>query len=363
MNITSYNVTDVGYHYIGLRVVASLPSDSTRESQFSAVSRNVLKYANDKALRLMLPAPRGDFQTVGEKVCQELVHLGLAEAPYGKGYSLTDDGRHALRLLNEANHLQLRRKIIECHLRTYDNLRQVVSRQLDGESIWSPVVDAARSTQIDYIERLLKPTLGPEANAVAKSIIVAGNAGTAKKMEDIVRDAVLRHVFPNLRISLPLFRSMGDRLVSMRLLNIMRTTADDCEFAKSYSPCRSDTANGNYHTMLTLILPNRQPFTIYLSEPDMKQPQMRDALLAAIDQSFSRLTAQAGYFDLPQVRDLICEKLMIPEAAFDEGVNELLDLQPSPITVGLMYEGISGRRKPLVRTRQSTQIFNLIRRA
>ena len=53
---------------------------------------------------------------------------------------------------------------------------------------------------------------------------------------------------------------------------------------------------------------------------------------------------------------------MIPEAAFDEGVNELLDVQPSPVTVGLTYEGISGRRKPLVRARQSIQIFNLIRR-
>ena len=90
---------------------------------------------------------------------------------------------------------------------------------------------------------------------------------------------------------------------------------------------------------------------------------MREVLLSAIEESFAKLIAQAGYYDLPQVRDFVCEKLMIPEAAFDEGVNELLDVQPSPLTVGLTYEGISGRRKPLVRTRQSIQIFNLIRRA
>lgn len=89
---------------------------------------------------------------------------------------------------------------------------------------------------------------------------------------------------------------------------------------------------------------------------------MRELLLAAIDEAFQRLEAQAGYYDLPQVRDIACEKLMIPEAAFDEGVNELLDLEPAPVTVGLSYEGISGRRKPLARVRQSTQIFNLIRR-
>ena len=32
MNITSYNVTDVGYHYIGLRVLAASPT-APREEQ------------------------------------------------------------------------------------------------------------------------------------------------------------------------------------------------------------------------------------------------------------------------------------------------------------------------------------------
>ena len=33
MNITSYNVTDVGYHYIGLRVLGRLPSNTRRDEQ------------------------------------------------------------------------------------------------------------------------------------------------------------------------------------------------------------------------------------------------------------------------------------------------------------------------------------------
>ena len=363
MKISSYNITDVSYHYVGIRVLASLPSDSSREAQFSSVSRNVLKYASDKALRLMLPAPRGDFRSVGEKVCQELVHLGLAKSSYAKGYSLTDVGRAALQLLNEGRYLELRRKMVELHLKTYDNLRHLLSKQLDGACIWSPVVDATRYTQKDYIEQLLKPTIGPQADSVATAILLKGSADTAKKTEDLVRDAVLRHVFPNLRMSVPLFRSMCDRLVSLRLLNIMKATVEDCEFAKSYSPCRSSAPTVDWYTMLAVTLSHAESFDIYLSEPDMKDGRMREALLSAIEESFLRLTAQAGYYDLPQVRDIACEKLMIPEAAFDEGVNELLDLQPSPVTVGLTYEGISGRRKPLVRIRQSIQVFNLIRRA
>jgi len=69
-----------------------------------------------------------------------------------------------------------------------------------------------------------------------------------------------------------------------------------------------------------------------------------------------------GYYDLPDVRDYVCEHLRIPEAAFDEGVNSLLDQTPPPLSPGLSYEGISARRKPLVRTKATGQIHNLIRK-
>lgn len=86
-------------------------------------------------------------------------------------------------------------------------------------------------------------------------------------------------------------------------------------------------------------------------------------LLAALGVAFSELTPRAGYYELPEIRDCVCDHLKIPEASFDEGINGLLDLQTSPLTAGLQYEGISGRRKPLVRTREASQIHNLIRRA
>ena len=57
MNITSYNVTDVSYHYIGLRVLAGTPYAADRNQQIEAISRSVLKFVTDRALRLMLPEP------------------------------------------------------------------------------------------------------------------------------------------------------------------------------------------------------------------------------------------------------------------------------------------------------------------
>ena len=85
-------------------------------------------------------------------------------------------------------------------------------------------------------------------------------------------------------------------------------------------------------------------------------------ILETIYKIFEGLTPTAGYYGLPEVRDRVCEHLKIPEGAFDEGLNHLLDKVPSPLTVGLQYEGITARRKPLVRNRNYTQIYNLIRR-
>ena len=67
------------------------------------------KYAIDKALRLMLPEPRGSFSSVGDKVLQELAHLQLAKLVRGKGYVLTELGIQAVEALNSKKYDSLRR--------------------------------------------------------------------------------------------------------------------------------------------------------------------------------------------------------------------------------------------------------------
>ena len=115
LNITSFNVTDVGYHLIGLRVLAGLATNARREEQTATIARNVRKYVNDKALRLMLPEPRGTFETVGKKVSQELVHLQFAKSLRG-AYEVTDAGRFILKLLDNREYQELRRVMVEAHV-------------------------------------------------------------------------------------------------------------------------------------------------------------------------------------------------------------------------------------------------------
>lgn len=362
MRISSYNITDVGYHYIGLRVLAGLPSSAKREEQTNAISRSVLKYASDRALRLLLPEPKGTFEGVGEKVTQELAHFGFAHSVRGGGYELTAEGEETLRLLENHDFIQLRRRMVTAHLRTYENLREVVHRHIEIGAIWRPIVESNQLQIADYIERLLEPTFGDAAPTEAMEISNRLEEQSPKKIEDFLRERILLRTLPGLAMGEALFRGLVDRLISLRLLNSMKATRNNCDFAKTYSPCTESLPVSSWYTKLDVPLAHGGIYSIYISEPDMKESDTRNRFLESLDEVFTRLSSRAGYFDLPEVRDFVCESLKIPEASFDEGINALLDLIPSPITVGLQYEGISGRRKPLVRSGEATQIYNLIRR-
>jgi len=362
MNISSYNVTDIGYHYIGLRVLSEFSQATLRDNQTSAISRGVLKYATDKALRLMLPAPKGTFETVGEKVCRELVHFQFARSVKG-AFEITESGKKVLELLNEKKYVELRRIMVIAHLQAYDNLRSIVQRHLELKLMWRPVVEISRLGDKDYIVGLLKPTFGPEAQRVASALSEKLRGQSTSKVEDVLTDAILRQALPGVKITVPLFRSMADRLVTLRLLNIAKTISTAGVFEKSYSPCVASSPPNEWYTRLDVPLSSGDIYAIYFCEPDISNKATQQKILKSLDESFAALSPEAGYYHLPDVRDFVCEHLKIPEAVFDEGINCLLDLHPSPVTVGLVYEGISARRKPLVYTRGVTQIYNLIRRA
>ena len=309
----------------------------------------------------MLPEPRGTFETAGEKVCQELVHLGLAKSISGS-YALTIEGGSALALLNSRRNKELRRVMVKAHLQTYDNLRLVVRKHLELQAIWRPIVAADRPDDRDYIARLLAPMFREEAEHEADQLLASVNGATAKKMQDDLARLVLRKSVPELRIGVPMFRAMCDRLLSLRVLNQVRTVRGDCEFLKSYTPCVKSNPPNDWYTALEVDLSSGERFPIFLCEPNMTAVQTSEMFLNAIQQAFSILTPTAGYYDLPKVRDYVSEFLNVPEAAFDEGLNHILDQDPSPLTVGLTYEGTTGRRKPLVRGRGSIQIYNLMRK-
>jgi hypothetical protein len=337
--------------------------EASKEEQTATISRSVLKYARDRALRLMLPEPKGTYDTVGEKVCQELGHFEFADAKKGRGYELTTAGIETLGLLNERNFLEIRRRMALVHLKTYGNLQAVVHCHIAQNGILRPSVEASRVIDAAYVATLLRPTFGILAEGEAQVFLEQRTGQSPKKIEDALRERVLKKSISQYSIGEPLFRAMVDRLVSLRLLNGMRVSSEGAEFYRTYSPCVEGAPARKWHHGVTTVLSVGGTYKIYFSEPDFEDEETTQTLLNTLDESYSTLPEQAGYFDLPDVRDFVCNKLLIPEAAFDEGVIALLEKPNSPVTLGLTYERITGRRKPLVRVGESTQIYNLIRRA
>lgn len=362
MNITSYNINDVTFHYIGLRVLRALPDTTAKATQMETISKSIYNHVCDRSLRLMLPEPKGTYQSAGEKVCQELRHFGFVSVAKGMPYRLTQDGLDVLHLLDGNRYNDLRRMMTKMHLQTYHNLRVVLQHHLDGEAVWRPVVEERRLSDKDYINDLLEPTFGAAAQSHADAIDKSVEKRSAKSLESELTSLVLSHLFGHLKMKTALFRTLCDRLASLRLINTRRAAKNGCDFIRTYSPCMSSDKKLPWYVPLDLGAVDGSASVIYLCEPNMKVQDCQDAVLSSLDAAFKELPAVGGYHAIPDLRDFVCERLMIPEPAFDDAVNRLLDRPEPVLSAGLGYEGITAQRKPLVRKRGDTQLHNLLRR-
>lgn len=365
MNISSYNITDVTYHYIGLRVLAGMPPTSKRAEQIDVIASNVLKFVSDRNQRLMVATPGTTYQGTAEKICTELEQFRFVKSQgksAGSRYELTETGRHILNLMADGNAVDLRRLMALTHLETYDNLRVVVQKHITGGPVWRPAeVKTEHLGKAGYLETLLAPTFGSGAPSVAAAIDVEHGEQSPSKIRDALHAKIIKQFLPDLRMGVANFRGMCARLTTLRLLNLRRATAKGCQFYKTYSPCVAGTGPDDWYIPLEVTPSNGEMLQILFCEPDMAESSNQSILLDAIDNAMLALTPIAGYHDIPDLRDTVCEDLLIPEAAFDDGLNRLLDRIPSPLSVGFHYDGISANRKPLVR-RQTNQLHNLIRR-
>lgn len=365
MNITSYNITDVTYHYIGLRVLNGMASAAKRTEQIEAIASNVFKFVNDRNQQFMVASPGTRYRGTASKICTELEQFGFVESR-GRmardGYDLTESGRHILSLIADRNAVELRRLMARIHLQTYDNLRVVVQNHITAGPVWRPIeVKAEQVERTGYLESLLTPTFGTDAAVVASAVHAKHGGESPSRVRDALEGKIIKHFLPDQRMGVANFRGMCTRLTTLRLLNLRRVTLKDCGFYKTYSPCMVEAGPREWYTALEVPLPNGLTYEVFFCEPDMTDSGNQDILLTAIDDALLLLTPVAGYHDIPDLRDAVCEDLCIPEAAFDDGLNRLLDRTPSPLSVGFHYDGITANRKPLVR-RQTKRLHNLIRR-
>lgn len=348
MNITSYNLTDVSYHYVGLRVVKASSGES-RDRLAERIGTAVQKLVMDRALRLMLPAPRGTFSSVGEKVLNELKHFGLTESAE-KSIRLSEAGYAAWKLLENRQFVELRRLFARLHVETYTNLWAVVEYLASGQVLLRPIKDGLDPSRLSIAWKTFLPW---EADSALLSEKI-----TVKTAEDAITNRLLKRHFPKAKLTVPIFRSMCDRLASLRLINQSRIIENEMDAFIVYGTC-SNLKTADWHRELHFAAGGEMR-ALFLSEFALNSIGARAALLHALDVAFKSLKPEGGFFDLPDVRDRVCFALRIPEASFDEALVELLEESDSPVSMGLRYDRITGRRKPLTR-QPGNQIFNLVR--
>jgi hypothetical protein len=343
VNITSYNITDVTYHYVGLRVVQASSGES-RDRLAEVISTAVQKLVMDRALRLMLPAPRGTFSSVGEKVLNELKHFGLTDTDR-KRVVLSQKGSELFNLLQANRFSEVRRSFVKFHLESYDNVRQVVEYLASGETVFRPIKDGLDLTRLRAVTKAFIPW---------QSDYRLPDEVTSQEAEDSITASILEHCFPNAKLTVPIFRSMCDRLTSMRLVNQPRASRDGFQAFAIYGTC-SNAKQNEWQVQLPSWSSD-----LFLSEFALDKPGARNALSGALEEAFGELSPEGGFFDLPDVRDKVCLHLRIPEAAFDDALLQMLDSSDPGLSLGLRYERITARRKPLIR-QPGNQLFNLIR--
>ena len=303
MNINSYNITDVTYHYIGLRVLDGMPPTSKRTEQIKAIASNVLKFVSDRNQRLMVAAPGTTYQGTAKKICTELEQFRFVKSQgksAGGRYDLTESGRHILNLMAKQNAVDLRRLMARTHLETYDNLRVVVRNHIADGPVWRPIeVKTEHIGKAGYLETLLAPTFGSDAASVAASIHAEHGEQSPSKIRDALHAKVIRQFLPDLRMGVANFRGMCTRLTTLRLLNLRRATVKGCEFYKTYSPCVAGTGPHDWYLPLEVPLSNGKPFRILFCEPDMAEQDNQNILLGAIEKAMLELPPVAGYHDIP----------------------------------------------------------------
>ena len=154
------------------------------------------------------------------------------------------------------------------HLETYDNLRAVTLKHLDQVHL------AAHSRNVQAgTKRIPREVAG--AILWGKGGFPCGcHSGKpprgwhekgGEKIEDALQSRVIAQALPGVRVTVPLFRSIADRSVSLRLLNIARdaTTIKGCDFLKSYSPCVENAPPHSWYTPLSVNPSATPPFMIY----------------------------------------------------------------------------------------------------
>jgi hypothetical protein len=383
-NISHYNVSDVALYYQALVALASAPITSTIATE--EVRRRAVTYLERRRAMFSLPPPRGQLETLGEKLLADLKQMDLASVEENK-VKLTAAGVAIVENLKKGEGRRARLAILGRLVETYENAAYLCATLVPpkGQRLYLPI-PRATTEEVDDDDgetRLVpsnlvsvcaawaewcrdqkRPDLMPaDLQTRTEELLEASTdkRGFAEKARNALAQLVLDAATRGRIGKAAIFRTIRDRLSTAGGLNSITRPVPG-------KPLSVEVVFSCMHFGAPLVRPEEwQPLGanltlldnvwIHEAEPGVLEP----SVLTALKETRRHLVERAGYYRIYELRDRVCEDLGLSQGMFDSVFVHIYRTQSGLMTLGVDYEKITAKRLPIeIRDGASSNLFNLV---
>jgi hypothetical protein len=384
-SISSFNINDVALYYHALRALSDEPREPAAAAEH--VRERLVAYLERRRAVLSLPPLRTEMTSIGKKAISELRSMGLCALEDGK-VQLLEPGRDVVSQLVSGNAKLARRAVLGQMIETFDNVyglvctlsasggkplhlpapRSSVSSEesddatpgtADGTLDLQAFCDAWRAWCLEN----QRPDLLPD-DLLARAQELherSTDRDVGQRIKNAVQPLVLEKATGGVVSKVAIFRTIRDRLETagavnsrVRLLEgstIGLETAYSCLHIGAVPP-------GNPSAFIRLAVP-RSPAPIFVHEPE--PTALADQLLEELGFASRSLVARAGYYRIYELRDRVCERLLLSQGVFDATFLHVYSSRPQAFSLGVDYETITAKRLPVeIRQNGRSDQFNLV---
>jgi hypothetical protein len=383
-NINHYNVSDVALYYQALVALASSPMASAVAAE--EIRKRAVTYIERRRAMFSLPSPRGQLDTLGEKILLDLRQMDLATVADTK-VQLTAAGLAIVNSLKTGEGRRARLAILARLVETYDNAASLCATVTPprGKPLFVPIPRASTeeidddegephlvpanletvcAAWADWCLKNHRPDLmPPDLQKRMEALLEASTdkRGFATKARNALAALVVDSATKGRITKAPIFRTIRDRLSTAGGLNSVTRPVPgkplSVEVVFSCMHIGRPSARPEEWQPVGAKITLVQEVWIHEAEPAC----LASSVLAALQEARHALVERAGYYRIYELRDRVCEALALSQGMFDSVFAYIYRTRPGLMTLGVDYEKITAKRLPIeIRDGTSSNLFNLV---
>jgi hypothetical protein len=383
-NISHFNVSDVALYYQGLVALATSPMANAVAAE--EVRKRAVTYLERRRAMFSLPAPRGQLDTLGEKIVFDLRQMDLVAVTDAK-IALTPRGLAIVEKLKKGEGRRARLAILGRIVETYDNAAFLCATVTPptGKPLFVPIprataeeadddegeprivpanLDSICAAWLEWCRENKRPDLMPSNLQTRMEELLEASRdkrGFAEKARNALAQLVVETATGGRLAKAPIYRTVRDRLTTAGALNSVirpiqgKPLSVEIVFSTLHvgQPAKHAKEWQRLGAKLLLI----EDVWIHEAEP----AALESSVLAALQEARSVLVERAGYYRIYELRDRVCEALRLSQGMFDSVFVHIYRTRTGLMTLGVDYEKITAKRLPIeIRDGATSNLFNLV---